>query len=314
MDGTTAEQILATPAQTPAPEVNYEACDQCGAPVEDRQRYCVVCGTRRRHANDPAARFLADATSRTRSSRRSSPATPARGRRTFGLGTAVMLAVIPLAVAVGVMAGGSAGGGDANLLAALRSQKPTVVNVASAGGAAGVGTAAASTSPGSTPVATLSSTFTLTRGYAVELQTLPKAGSTLADVSAAEHAASAKGASAVGVITPASFHVTPSPPSGAVVIYSGQYKSKATATAALAKLKRKFPSARVIAVQATAGPASSTAVVAHSAYGNAHQVVGFQPSASQLAQGSQIANKTAKQINGNYVKSQQGLPDSVSVP
>ena len=55
-------------------------------------------------------------------------------------------------------------------------------------------------------------------------------------------------------------------------------------------------------------------MVAHSAYGNAHQVVGFPPSASQLAQGSQIANKTAKQINGNYVKSQQGLPDSVSVP
>ena len=96
-----------------------------------------------------------------------------------------------------------AGGGDANLLAALRSQKPTVVNVASAGGGAGVGTAAASTSPGSTPVATLSSTFTLTRGYAVELQTLPKAGSTLADVSAAERAASAEGASAVGVIAPA---------------------------------------------------------------------------------------------------------------
>ena len=49
-------------------------------------------------------------------------------------------------------------------------------------------------------------------------------------------------------------------------------------------------------------------------YGSAHQVSGFKPSASQLASGAKVVNQVSKEINGNYVKSQQGLPDSISVP
>ena len=49
-------------------------------------------------------------------------------------------------------------------------------------------------------------------------------------------------------------------------------------------------------------------------YGSAHEVSGFKPSASQLERGAQAVKKVEKEINGNYVKSQQGLPDLISVP
>ena len=95
------------------------------------------------------------------------------------------------------------------------------------------------------------------------------------------------------------------------MIYSGQYRSSADATAALAKLKHAFPGAKVIAV----GPVgSSSKVLSTTQYGSAHQVSGFKPSASQLASGAKVVNQVSKEINGNYVKSQQGLPDSISVP
>ena len=56
------------------------------APVESTQRYCVVCGTRRKHVHDPAARFLADATALARAERPGPAASP---RRSSGLGLAL---------------------------------------------------------------------------------------------------------------------------------------------------------------------------------------------------------------------------------
>jgi len=47
---------------TAQPANAYETCEQCAAPVESAQRYCVNCGTRRRHVDDPAARFMSAAT------------------------------------------------------------------------------------------------------------------------------------------------------------------------------------------------------------------------------------------------------------
>jgi hypothetical protein len=55
-------------------------------------------------------------------------------------------------------------------------------------------------------------------------------------------------------------------------------------------------------------------VVAKTAFGSAHSVSGFKPSSSQLSSGAKVVNQVSKEINGGYVKSQQGLPDSVSVP
>ena len=70
----------------------------------------------------------------------------------------------------------------------------------------------------------------------------------------------------------------------------------------------------MIAVTSTAAGASSTKVVSHTNFGAAHQVDGFKPSAQQLSSGAQIVKRESKQINSNYVQSQKGLPDSVSVP
>jgi hypothetical protein len=316
-------QTVAAPPASSAPsapsapegESTYESCDHCSAPVDAAQRYCVVCGTRRKHAYDPAARFLSGATSRTRSGAPATRSAPVRKRRSFSLATAAVLVAIPLAVAVGVLVGRAGNSTDSKLLAALKAQPPTVVNV---GGGAGAGSGASTLASGSaaptTAATPVSSDFTLQRGFAIELQTISGTGATQASVATVEKQAKGKGATAVGLITPAAFRITPSPPAGDDVIYSGEYKTKSAATAALAKLKHSFPAAKVIAVSSSTAAAGSTKVLAKSSYGSAHAVDGFKPTASQLATGSEVANKTAKELNNNYVQSQKGLPDSVSIP
>ena len=309
MSVTDSEQTLEAPAVT-QPSVEYETCEQCQAPVDVHQRYCVECGAHRRHVYDPAARFLSDATSRSRSAARVARRPTGPARRSPGLAIALVLAAIPLAVAAGVLLGGRGDDSNAKLLAALRAQKPTVVNVSGGGGATTAATHASADAT-ATPVARLTSNFGLQQGYAVELQTLPASGTTQATVAAAERHARSRGATAVGLIRQADFKVTPAPPAGDYVIYSGQYHSSADATAALAKLKHAFPGAKVIAV---APVGSSSKVLSTTSYGSAHEVSGFKPSASQLESGAQAVKKVSKEINGNYVKSQQGLPDSISVP
>jgi hypothetical protein len=306
-----------------AREETYEACDQCGAPVEASQRYCVICGVRRTHAHDPAARFMADATSRSRAAARpAAGGTSTSGRqRSPGLGTAGLIAMIPLALGLGVLLGRAGNGQDAKLLAALRAQKPAVVNVSGAPSAAASPSGAhqpASTgaaTPASTPVASLSSSFSLQSGYAVELSTLPGAGTDQATVTAAENAARAKGATSVGLISPSDFTVKPPPPASHYVIYSGQYKLQAQAEHALSKLKKAFPNAVVIAVNSTSSSGGGGAVLNTTSYGSFHSVAGLKPpSKSQLAAGAQAAHRVASKINSSYVSSQNGLPNEVSVP
>jgi hypothetical protein len=312
-----AEAPTAGNEQNPStvlPATEYETCEQCGSPVEATQRYCVVCGTRRKHVYDPAARFLSEATGRTRTTRGARPA-PRSPRRSAGLGLVLALAAIPLAVAVGVLIAHSGNNVNNKLLAALRAEKPPVVNVN--GGAGSSATDAGTTTPTAktTPVARLTSSFALQQGYAVELQTLPGAGTTQATVTAAESKARSRGARAVGLISQSDFKVTPAPPAGDYVIYSGQYSSSSAATAALEQLKRSFTSARVIHVSsATAAAAGSGKVLSTTQYGSAQQVTGYKPTASQLTTGGQIASQESKEENGAYVKSQQGLPSVISVP
>jgi hypothetical protein len=303
----------AEPADSTEPLDIYDACDQCAAPLDVNQRYCVVCGTRRKHVDDPAARFLSRATSLNRVSR--SPARGGRRRRgrSFGVGTVVVLVAIPLAVAVGVLVGRAGNSTDSKLLAALKAQPPTVVNVGGGGAssaASGANQGGSSTSV-SAALPALSGSFALGHGYTVELQAIPRP--TAASVKAAERQARSKGATAIGLITQADFQITPRPLAGDAVIYSGQYTTRSAAGGALAKLKRRFPTAQVVAV-APSGSVAPGKVLAQTVYGSAHQATGFKPTASQLATGRQVANQTAKAINGNYVGSQKGLPDQVSIP
>jgi hypothetical protein len=116
-------------------------CSECGALLDQGQRYCVHCGRRRQDVEDPAVSWLA--TSRARSAAAAAPAAAvaAPSRNPLAL-PALALLVLPIAVAVGVLVGHS--GRSVNqqqLLDALRSQKAPVVKIGSVAG----GTAAAST-------------------------------------------------------------------------------------------------------------------------------------------------------------------------
>jgi hypothetical protein len=113
-------------APVPASE-DYRACDECGAPLDDQQRYCVHCGTRRSDVEEPALAWMA--------SRRSRSAAPARiavasvpPRNPLAL-PALAFLLLPVAVALGVMAGGHGGKTDQRLLDALRNQKAPIVKV-----------------------------------------------------------------------------------------------------------------------------------------------------------------------------------------
>jgi hypothetical protein len=306
MPTTTTELPVPTrPSDAPPPET-YETCDQCNAPVDSNQRYCVVCGAHRKHVYDPAARFISSATSRTTTVARSARASSGRHQGP-GLGTALVLALIPLAVVLGLLLGNSGNGEDSKLLAALRAQKPEVVNV---GGGAGAASSAASPS---TP-ASLSSDFSLTRGYAVELGTI-SGTSTQSAASAAESADRAKGASAVGLISQSDFTITPAPPSGDYVIYSGQFKTRTAAQSALDKLKKAFPHAAVVSVAAVGSSGAQGAALNTTKYGTFHSVVGIKkPTTTQLNQGAAESQQVAGEINKNYVQSQKGLPNQISVP
>jgi hypothetical protein len=281
-----------TPPQTP-----YEQCDQCGAALDNAQRYCVVCGAHRRHVRDPAARYLSRATGRARTTALSG--SPPR-KRGASLGTAVVVAVIPLAIGLGVLVGRASTGGDNKLIAALRGQHAQVITSGSS-----VGTQSASTT-------TLSSSFPLQSGYAVELQTLPRSGTTQASVTSAESSARSKGAHQVGLIVQTQYKVSPAPPSGAYVIYAGAFKTQSGAQAELAKLSHKIKGAKVIHVTSLASGAGK--VLAHTKFGAAHQVAGFHATQTQLAEGGQVVKKIQSSFNKSYVQSQRGLPDQISVP
>jgi hypothetical protein len=307
----TSQVTQPTLTAVPTPPA-HEQCDQCGAAVERNQRYCVACGAHRRHVRDPAAQYLATRTGRARSSAGARPpGTPRKG--TSSLLTAVIVAAVPLAIALGVLVGRSSNNSDAKLLAALRNQKPQVVTTAA------TGTTATDASATGSSNGTVSSTFPLQSGYAVELQTLPGAGTATAQIASAETAARAKGAPEVGLIVQTQYTVTPKPASGAYVVYAGAYKTKAQASQELAKVKGKFPKAMVIEVTSTStGSANATAsgakVVARTKYGVVHNVVGYHPNAAAEKAGGQIVNKIQHEMGKSYTNAQKGLPDVIPVP
>lgn len=102
---------------------SFERCEQCHAPVDRDQRYCVNCGTHRRAVPDPAARYMSQVTSHTAA--RAGASGAASGRRGYGeigvLG-ALALALIPVAAAVGIAVGRSSNNQDAKLYSALERQ------------------------------------------------------------------------------------------------------------------------------------------------------------------------------------------------
>jgi hypothetical protein len=100
--------------------LSHDDCEQCGAPVDRLQRYCVSCGAHRHHVPDPAARYLAQASARARvgaSARR--PA--ARRRSSVSPLTAVLVAAVLAGggVAVGAAIDGGSTNNNAQVIRAL---------------------------------------------------------------------------------------------------------------------------------------------------------------------------------------------------
>ena len=140
---TTEHNLPIVPEPAPvAAEQSFEPCDACQAPLDQRQRYCVVCGTHRSSADDPVARYLAAA-------RRARTAPPAAGqgpsRPAGGARLAVAIALVPLAAALGVLVGRGDSSGNEQVINALKVQKAPVVNVVPAGATATSGGAATAT-------------------------------------------------------------------------------------------------------------------------------------------------------------------------
>jgi hypothetical protein len=122
----------------------FEPCDECGAPMDPQQRYCVNCAARRGNGANPASRYFA---AMSRQSRRPLAAPVAKKPGTTSRAAAVgFFALLPLAVALGVMVGRGGGGDDGSseaLLQALRDRP-----VATAGAATGPAAAATASKAG----------------------------------------------------------------------------------------------------------------------------------------------------------------------
>jgi hypothetical protein len=111
-------------------------CGDCGALLDQGQRYCVHCGRRRPDVEEPAVAWLAS-----NKPGQSTSVTAPPTRNPLAL-PALALALLPLAVGIGVLVGhGGRGTNQQQLLEALRSQKAPVVKVGSvAAGSAGATT------------------------------------------------------------------------------------------------------------------------------------------------------------------------------
>jgi len=120
-----------------AEKSQYEPCEECGAPLDPQQRYCVNCAARRGNGANPASRYFAAMSQRARRPALRAPAKGGSGSRAAAVG---FFALLPIAVAIGVVVGrsGSDGGENEALLEALRNQPAAVASTP-------VGSAAATT-------------------------------------------------------------------------------------------------------------------------------------------------------------------------
>jgi hypothetical protein len=270
----------------------YATCEECGAPLDEKQRYCVSCGARRRDKGGPAVQYFASAGKRTR--RGSGKASGTSGARAAAV---LFFVVLPIAVAIGVLVGkGNGGNNDQDLADAIKNLR-----------ASGTGSQLASTAA-ATPI---TSDWTLDKGYTVELKTLPADGTDQSAVDAAKKDATDQGATDVGIINTSDFTVTPAPPGGGFVLYSGEFKSKAEATKALGKLKAKFKDAQIVSVKSNGGGEGQ--LVDKTSYGDVHKVEGFQASSQKVASDTALVNQESQKTGQNYVDSQKDLPDVIVV-
>jgi hypothetical protein len=301
----------ATPT-TPAP-APQDRCQECGSPMERQQRYCINCAARRNDVSNPASRYFAAASRQRRQSATRAAAPPAG---TSGTKTAAVFffALLPIAVAVGVIVGRSGSDGDnAALLAALREGNATAA-VSSAGGGADT------TENVSDQL--LSSDFSLDQGFTVKLSLLPIEGTDQAAADDAVSKAEADGAKDVGIVNPGDYASTPDQGQKDYIVYSGEFKTKGEAENALGDLKKSFPDAEVIGLKSSAAGGAAGGgsdslgggqVVAHTSHGDVHEVTAEGPTDEQIQEGTDIVNGIASQTGSDYTDGQEDLPDVIPV-
>jgi hypothetical protein len=96
----------------------YEPCEECGAPLDPQQRYCVECAARRGNGSNPASRYFAAMSKKSRRPLTKTQTTKGSGggSRAAAVG---FFALLPIAVALGVVVGRS-GSSDSNEDALLK--------------------------------------------------------------------------------------------------------------------------------------------------------------------------------------------------
>ncbi len=122
----------------------YEPCEECGAAMDPQQRYCVECAARRGNGANPSSRYFA---SMSRKARRPLVRPPQKANSTSRAAAVAFFALLPIAVALGVVVG--RGGSDESnndaLIQALRKQEAanqTAAPVAAAPNTSAAGKAA----------------------------------------------------------------------------------------------------------------------------------------------------------------------------
>ena len=105
----------------PQRQRQYEPCEECGAPLDPQQRYCVNCAARRGNGANPSSRYFAAMSKRARRPPLRAPAKSGSSSRAAAVG---FFALLPIAVAIGVVVGrsGNDSGENEALLEALRNQ------------------------------------------------------------------------------------------------------------------------------------------------------------------------------------------------
>ncbi len=126
-------QTPTAPASTPTGR--FEPCEECGAPMDPQQRYCVNCAARRGNGANPASRYFA---AMSRKARRPPLRVGTKGAGGSRAAAASFFALLPIAVGIGVVVGrtGSSENNSA-IIDALRQQgSSTAAQVAGTSAAA----------------------------------------------------------------------------------------------------------------------------------------------------------------------------------
>lgn len=236
---------MATSTQEPQGALHYprlgedgEVCASCAAPLEPDQRYCLECGARRGDARLPFEQYLSSPLDPHPVAETPPPNAPAavatRQNDPSPLGAMIGVALLGGMLLIGVLLGRGNDDGQA---------ATPVVQV----GEATTTDAAAGTGGGETVSNTeITSEWPEGKsGWTVELGTLPKDGTTAADVDAVKADLESQGATELGVLDS---DLYASLPGGSYIVYSGVFDSKGDADAALDDLGGDFPDAKVVEI------------------------------------------------------------------